>query len=187
MQNSVPKGEGGMLAILGSSIEDIEKILKDNEKNFKAYIANDNSNNQIVISGKTNDLKNLSEFLKTNKIKNIKLPVSAPFHCNLMKKASQIMKDELEKIEFQKSNNTLISNVTANEILNLKDLKELLVEQIEMRVRWRETIINMINKGINQFIEIGPGKVLSGLIKRINKDVKITSINEQSDIESLKI
>ena len=187
MQNSVPKGEGGMLAILGSSIEDIEKILKDNEKNFKAYIANDNSNGQIVISGKTNDLKNLSEFLKTNKIKNIKLPVSAPFHCNLMKKASQIMKDELEKIEFQKSNNTLISNVTANEILNLKDLKELLVEQIEMRVRWRETIINMINKGINQFIEIGPGKVLSGLIKRINKDVKITSINEQSDIESLKI
>ena len=187
MQNSVPKGEGGMLAILGSSIEDIEKILKDNEKNFKAYIANDNSNGQIVISGKTNDLKNLSEFLKTNKIKNIKLPVSAPFHCNLMKKASQIMKDELEKIEFQKSNNTLVSNVTANEILNLKDLKELLVEQIEMRVRWRETIINMINKGINQFIEIGPGKVLSGLIKRINKDVKITSINEQSDIESLKI
>ena len=187
MQNSVPKGEGGMLAILGSSIEDIEKILKDNEKNFKAYIANDNSNGQIVISGKTNDLKNLSEFLKTNKIKNIKLPVSAPFHCNLMKKASQIMKDELEKIEFQKSNNTLISNVTADEILNLKDLKELLVEQIEMRVRWRETIINMINKGINQFIEIGPGKVLSGLIKRINKDVKITSINEQSDIESLKI
>ena len=187
MQNSVPKGEGGMLAILGSSIEDIEKILKDNEKNFKAYIANDNSNGQIVISGKTNDLKNLSEFLKTNNIKNIKLPVSAPFHCNLMKKASQIMKDELEKIEFQKSNNALISNVTANEILNLKDLKELLVEQIEMRVRWRETIINMINKGINQFIEIGPGKVLSGLIKRINKDVKITSINEQSDIESLKI
>ena len=187
MQNSVPKGEGGMLAILGSSIEDIEKILKDNEKNFKAYIANDNSNGQIVISGKTNDLKNLSEFLKTNKIKNIKLPVSAPFHCNLMKKASQIMKDELEKIEFQKSNNTLISNVTANEILNLKDLKELLVEQIEMRVRWRETIINMINKGINQFIEIGPGKVLSGLIKRTNKGVKITSINKQSDIESLKI
>ena len=187
MQNSVPKGEGGMLAILGSSIEDIEKILKDNEKNFKAYIANDNSNGQIVISGKTNDLKNLSEFLKTNNIKNIKLPVSAPFHCNLMKKASQIMKDELEKIEFQKSNNTLISNVTANEILNLKDLKELLVEQIEMRVRWRETIINMINKGINQFIEIGPGKVLSGLIKRTNKGVKITSINKQSDIESLKI
>ncbi len=187
MQNSVPKGEGGMLAILGSSIEDVEKILKDNEKNFKAFIANDNSNGQIVISGKTKDLENLSEFLKKDKIKNIKLPVSAPFHCNLMEKASQIMKSELEKTEFKKSDNILISNVTANEILNLNDLKELLIKQIEMRVRWRESIINMINKGVNQFIEIGPGKVLSGLIKRINKDIKITSINEQSDIESLNI
>ena len=187
MQNSVPEGEGGMLAILGSSIEYIEKILRENEKFFQADIANDNSNGQIVISGKTKDLKNLSEFLKTNRIKNIKLPVSAPFHCSLMKNATEIMKSELQKIDFQKSNNILISNVTANEILDEKELKELLINQIEMRVRWRESILNMINKGVDQFIEIGPGKVLSGLVKRINKDVKITSINQQSDIESLKI
>ena len=187
MQNSVPKGEGGMLAILGSSIEDIEKILKNNEKIFEAYIANDNSNGQIVISGKTKDLENLSHFLKVNKIKNIKLPVSAPFHCRLMKKASDIMEDELKKLNFQKSKNILISNVTAKEILDEKDLKELLIKQIEMRVRWRESILYMIDKGVSHFIEIGPGKVLSGLIKRINKDVKITSINEQSDIESLLI
>ena len=187
MQNSVPEGEGGMLAILGSSIEYIEKILRENEKFFQADIANDNSNGQIVISGKTKDLKNLSEFLKTNRIKNIKLPVSAPFHCSLMKNATEIMKSELQKIDFQKSNNILISNVTANEILDERELKELLINQIEMRVRWRESILNMINKGVDQFIEIGPGKVLSGLVKRINKDVKITSINQQSDIESLKI
>ena len=187
MQNSVPEGEGGMLAVLGSSIEYIEKILRENEKFFQADIANDNSNGQIVISGRTKDLKNLSEFLKTNKIKNIKLPVSAPFHCSLMKNATEIMKSELQKIDFQKSNNILISNVTANEILDEKELKELLINQIEMRVRWRESILNMINKGVDQFIEIGPGKVLSGLIKRINKDIKITSINQQSDIESLKI
>ena len=187
MQNSVPEGEGGMLAVLGSSIEYIEKILRENEKFFQADIANDNSNGQIVISGRTKDLKNLSEFLKTNRIKNIKLPVSAPFHCSLMKNATEIMKSELQKIDFQKSNNILISNVTANEILDEKELKELLINQIEMRVRWRESILNMINKGVDQFIEIGPGKVLSGLIKRINKDIKITSINQQSDIESLKI
>ena len=187
MQNSIPEGEGGMLAVLGSSIEYIEKILRENEKFFQADIANDNSNGQIVISGRTKDLKNLSEFLKTNKIKNIKLPVSAPFHCSLMKNATEIMKSELQKIDFQKSNNILISNVTANEILDEKELKELLINQIEMRVRWRESILNMINKGVDQFIEIGPGKVLSGLIKRINKDIKITSINQQSDIESLKI
>ena len=187
MQNSVPEGEGGMLAVLGSSIEYIEKILRENEKFFQADIANDNSNGQIVISGRTKDLKNLSEFLKTNRIKNIKLPVSAPFHCSLMKNATEIMKSELQKIDFQKSNNILISNVTANEILDEKELKELLINQIEMRVRWRESILNMINKGVDQFIEIGPGKVLSGLIKRIYKDIKITSINQQSDIESLKI
>ena len=187
MQNSVPKGEGGMLAVLGVKIEDIEKILKDNEKKFNAQIANDNSDGQIVLSGKNNDLESVSNFLKDNKIKNIKLPVSAPFHCELMTKATEIMRKELEKVDFKKSNNKLISNVTANEILDVKDLKSLLINQIEKRVRWRESIINMVNYGVSQFIEIGPGKVLSGLIKRINKNVKITSINNQSDIESLKI
>ena len=187
MQNSVPKGEGGMLAVLGSKIEDVEKILSDNRNNFVAYVANDNSNGQIVMSGKTKDLQILSEFLRDNKIKNIKLPVSAPFHCSLMSKATMVMTEELQKINFKQSKNILISNVTAEEISNTEDLKYLLIKQIEKRVRWRESILNMINKGVNQFIEIGPGKVLSGLVKRINKDVKISSINSQSDIESLNI
>ena len=187
MQNSVPKGEGGMLAVLGSKIEDVEKILNDNQNNFVAQIANDNSDGQIVLSGKTKDLQILSEFLKDNKIKNIKLPVSAPFHCSLMSKATTVMTEELQKINFKQSKNILISNVTAEEISNTEDLKNLLIKQIEKRVRWRESILNMINKGVNQFIEIGPGKVLSGLVKRINKDVKISSINSQSDIESLNI
>ena len=187
MQNSVTQGEGGMLAVLGSNIDDIEKILVDNEKNFQAFIANDNTEGQIVISGKTNNLEKLSNKLKDKKIKNIKLPVSAPFHCNLMIKATEIMSDELKKIKFQESNNILISNVTANEIKNVNELKTLLISQIERRVRWRESVINMINKGVDQFIEIGPGKVLAGLIKRIDKNVKTISINDISDIESLKI
>ena len=185
MQNSVPKGEGGMLAVLGVKIEDMEKLLKDNEKKFYAQIANDNSDGQIVLSGKNEDLESLSNFLRDNKIKNIKLPVSAPFHCELMTKATEILRKELENVDFKKSNNTLISNVTADEILDVKDLKNLLISQIEKKVRWRESIINMVNYGVSQFIEIGPGKVLSGLIKRINKNVKITSINNKSDIESL--
>ena len=187
MQNAVPKGEGGMLAVLGSKIEDIEKILKDNKKSFKAQIANDNSDGQIVLSGINKDLDLISTYLKDNKIKNIKLPVSAPFHCDLMSKATEIMRKELEKIDFKESNNRLISNVTADEILNVNDLKSLLISQIEKKVRWRESIINMINYGVNQFIEIGPGKVLTGLIKRIDKNVKTTSINNQSDIERLEI
>ena len=187
MQNSMPEGEGSMLAILGLKIEEVEQILKDNQNSFEAQVANDNSDGQIVIGGKTRDLKILSEFLKEKKIKNIKLPVSAPFHCSLMNKATEVMSKELKKIKFKPSKNILISNVTAEEISNIEDLKSLLINQIENRVRWRESILNMINKGVNQFIEIGPGKVLSGLVKRINKDVKISSINTKSDIESLNI
>jgi [acyl-carrier-protein] S-malonyltransferase len=187
MQNSVPKGEGGMVAVLGSTVDVIEKILKDNEQNLTAQIANDNSEGQIVLSGKTDDLDKLILILKENSIKNIKLPVSAPFHCNLMNKATNIMNDELNKLNFNEGENKLISNVTANEISNTTELKELLVKQIENRVRWRESVINMINGNVNHFIEIGPGKVLSGLVKRINKEVKIDTINNQGDIEGLKI
>ena len=187
MQNSVPRGEGGMLAILGSSIEIIEKILKNNKDNFLAEIANDNSVGQIVISGKNQDLEKLSLVLKENKIKNIKLPVSAPFHCSLMNKATEIMKEELGKLNFKKGTNVLISNITANEIFNSDELKDLLVKQIENKVRWRESVIYMIKNGINHFIEIGPGKVLSGLVKRINNEVVVNSINNEEDIKSIKI
>ena len=187
MQNSVPKGQGGMVAVLGSTVEIVEKILFENKEKFKAQIANDNSEGQIVLSGKTNDLEKLVQILKDNSIKNIKLPVSAPFHCDLMNSATQIMKAELNKLIFKNGQNKLISNVTANEIKDKDELKSLLIKQIESRVRWRESVINMIKNKVNHFIEIGPGKVLSGLVKRINKDVKIDTINSQSDIESLKI
>jgi len=187
MQNSVPKGEGGMVAVLGSTVEIIEKILRDNEQILSVQIANDNSDSQIVLSGKTEDLNKLILILKKNTIKNINLPVSAPFHCSLMNKATNRMSDELNKLNFIEGENKLISNVTANEISNTSEIKDLLVRQIENRVRWRESVINMINNDVNHFIEMGPGKVLSGLIKRINKEVKIDTINNQEDIEGLKI
>ena len=187
MQNAVPKGEGGMLAVLGSKIDLIEKILDENKENFFVQIANDNSDGQLVLSGKQNDLKKLIDVLKSNSIKNIKLPVSAPFHCSLMNKATEIMTKEIENINFQNGNNKLISNVTAAEIPDTIQLKKLLIDQIENRVKWRESIINMIDKGVDHFIEIGPGKVLSGLVKRINRDIKIDTINNESDIDNLKI
>ena len=187
MQNSVPEGEGGMIAVLGSSVEKIEKILDENKNFFFAEIANDNSEGQIVMSGKSQELEKLSKILKDKKIKNIKLPVSAPFHCSLMSKASKIMSIELEKLNFKKGRNNLISNITADENCNEEELKDLLVKQIENRDRWRESVINMINKNVKQFIEIGPGKVLSGLIKRINKDILINSINNEEDIKKLNI
>ena len=187
MQNSVPKGQGGMVAVLGSTVEIIENLLKDNEQNFNAQIANDNSEGQIVLSGKMDDLDKLIIVLKENSIKNIKLPVSAPFHSSLMSKATSIMSQELNKLSFNQVRTKLISNVTAKEISSTNELKDLLIKQIENRVRWRESVINMINNDVNHFIEIGPGKVLSGLVKRINREVKIDTINNQENIESLKI
>ena len=187
MQNSIPNGEGGMTAVLGTTIENIENLLKENQNNFKVEIANDNSEGQIVLSGRIKDLNSLSSLLKEKKIKNIRLPVSAPFHCSLMNKATEIMREELSKLNFKKGVNPLISNITADEIFNADELKDLLVKQIENRVRWRESIINMINKGINQFIEIGPGKVLSSLVKRINKEVKVSSINSEEEMKNIKI
>ncbi len=187
MQNSVPKGHGGMVAVLGSTVDIIETILTENKKNFKAQIANDNSEGQIVLSGKTEDLEKLIQTLKDNSIKNVKLPVSAPFHSDFMNNATKIMTEELNKLNFINGQNKLISNVTAYEIKDPDELKNLLIKQIESRVRWRESVINMIENDVNHFIEIGPGKVLSGLVKRINRNVKIDTINSQSDIESLKI
>ena len=186
MQNAVPKGEGGMIAVLGSTIENIEEILNKKKNEFVIEIANDNSNGQIVLSGKNMDLEKFSDYLKEKNIKNIKLPVSAPFHCKLMSKATEIMKIEIENTDFKNFKNILISNVTANEILNKSDLKKLLIDQIENRVRWRESINFMIEKGVQSFTEIGPGKVLSGLIKRIDKNVKIRTINSIDDIKNFK-
>ena len=114
-------------------------------------------------------------------------PVSAPFHSNLLSEATKIMAEELNKLEFKNSENKIISNVTAKEMSNIDELKMLLIKQIENRVRWRESVLNMIEKGVNHFIEIGPGKVLSGLVKRINREVKIDTINNQEDIKNLVI
>ena len=187
MQNAVPKGEGGMLAVLGSKVEIIEDLLNANKNNFIAQIANDNSEGQIVLSGRISDIEKLIQVLKSKNVKNIKLPVSAPFHCELMNNATKIMSNEIQKLDFHESKNKLISNVTAKEIKNKEELKILLIDQIENRVRWRESVVHMINKGVNHFIEIGPGKVLTGLIKRIDKNVKTNTINTENDIRDLKI
>ena len=187
MQSAVPKGVGGMVAVLGSSIETVENIINENKTKYECYIANDNSLGQIVLSGKIEDLEKMIIDLKAASIKNIKLPVSAPFHCKLMNKATLVMKDEITKLNFNESSNILISNVTGKEIKNSNELKDLLVQQIESRVRWRESVLLMINKGINQFIEIGPGKVLSGLIKRIDRNVKVSAINTEEDIKLINI
>ena len=185
MQNAVPKNQGGMVAVLGEDIKRIKEIIDNNKSKFECFLANDNSHGQVVISGKIRDLNELINELKNLNIKNIKLPVSAPFHCKLMSPATEIMKKELEKIKFSSPKNMIVSNVTAKQIDNPNTIKNLLVEQIEKPVRWRESIENIISSGNNKFIEIGPGKVLSGLVKRIDRKVELNQVNNISDLENL--
>ena len=186
MQTAVPKGTGGMVAVLGIEIKEINNLL-ENQSNYKCYIANDNSNGQIVLSGLNSDIDKFIETLKTKKIKNIKLPVSAPFHCKLMNKATSIMRDKINNTNFEKPKNVIISNVTGSETQEIEKIKDLLIKQIESPVRWRESVIYMIKNGVTNFIEIGPGKVLSGLVKRIDKTISINTINKLEDLEDIKL
>ena len=187
MQLAIPKGEGGMLAVLGTEVKIISDLLNENQKKYQCFIANDNSTGQIVLSGMNKDLDALTEDLKKNTIKNIRLPVSAPFHSKLMSSATEIMKQEINQSNFIHPKNTIISNVTSLETTEPNQIKELLIKQIENPVRWRESVIYMINKGVTKFVEIGPGKVLSGLVKRIDKSVTIVSINELDDLQGVKL
>ncbi len=185
MQNAVPNGEGGMIAVLGKEINEVSKIIQDNFDNYKCYVANDNCLGQIVISGKLTSLEKFGEELIKEKIKFVKLPVSAPFHCPLMKKASDEMKSKILDTKFNDPIVSVISNVTAMPENKSENIKKLLIEQIEKPVRWRESVNNMISYGINRFIEVGPGKVLSGLVKRIDRNVILNQVNKLEDLKKI--
>ena len=186
MQRSMPLGTGGMVAVLGQSEEEILIIIEKLKSYGKLYIANDNADGQIVLSGEIHAIDYLCENAKTLGAKRaIKLPVSAPFHCELIHEASSILKDELEKFSFEEFSYPLYSNVTA-EKSDANNVKALLSKQVINRVRWRETIQNMIRDKVETFIEIGPGNVLTNLIKRNTKDVKAVSIGKLSDLDKLE-
>ena len=182
MQEAVAPGQGAMIAILGMTIDDVQKEINLLPKKEICEIANDNSNTQVVVSGEKMVIEILSENLKKKKKKGILLPVSAPFHCSLMKKAAESMTDKIKNTNFSKPKPSIISNVTAKEETDVNKIKPLLVDQITSKVRWRESVEYMIKQGVADFLEIGPGKVLSGLVKKMNKDVKTSNINSMKDI-----
>jgi len=184
MQDAVPAGEGAMIAVLGMTIEEVEQEINQLPKGEICEIANDNSNTQIVVSGKKKIIDDLDKNLKKKKKRGILLPVSAPFHCSLMKKAAENMKEKIESTNFLQPNPKIISNVTAKEEVDVNKIKPLLIDQITSRVRWRESIHYMVKEGVLNFLEIGPGKVLSGLVKKINKDLKISNISSIEDIKN---
>ena len=182
MQESVPEGMGSMTAVLGMTLDEVEKEINLLPKEEICEIANDNSNSQIVVSGTKVANEILNENLKKKKKKGIVLPVSAPFHCSLMKEASEKMKSKIENTIFLKPTPSIISNVTAKNENDTSVIKNLLIKQIISRVRWRESVDFMIKNGITEFLEIGPGKVLSSLVKKMNKNVKVTNIDSLENL-----
>ncbi len=187
MQEAVPAGKGAMTAILGMSINEVEEEIKELKENGICEIANDNTNGQVVVSGEKSTIEILNNNLKKKKKRGLILPVSAPFHCSMMKKATEIMKDKINNTNFLEPKPKIISNVTAKEENKPNLIKSLLINQITSRVRWRESVNYMVEKGINKFIEIGPGKVLTGLVKKINSEIDIKNINSIEDVENYKI
>ena len=185
MQEAVPVGKGGMLAVLGSENEEIEDCIKKIKSKGVCEIANDNAPGQIIVSGNIELIQELQNILKENKKKSIMLPVSAPFHCSLMNAAATNMKSKIENVNFTKPNYEIIANVTASPTNGPAEMKKLLVEQIYSKVRWRESILYMANQNITEYLEIGPGKVLTGLVKRILPSTNSSSINSIEDIKNI--
>ena len=187
MQEAVPSGKGSMIAVMGLDLNEINKFIEE-IKGDKGVceVANDNSHSQIILSGDKSAIDEISKNLKNNKKKSIPLPVSAPFHCSLMKPAAKKMEKNIFETNFDNPRVQIVSNVTAQATKNSDDIKRLLVEQIFSKVRWRESIEYMVSKGVKEFIEIGPGKVLSGLVKRINDKVSSKSLNTIDEIQNLK-
>ena len=186
MQEAVPLGEGSMIAVLGIKIEELINLLKqiDTKKGI-CEIANDNAVGQVIVSGNKQKVELLQDFLKEKKIKSIPLKVSAPFHCSLMKPAAKIMEEKIQKTDFKSPLFNIVNNVTATSETNSDKIKRLLIEQIFSTVNWRESIINMSKAGVKDFIEIGPGKALTGMVKRTIKEANCFSINSITDIKNL--
>ena len=186
MQEAVPLGEGSMIAVLGTKIEELQNLLKqiDTKKGI-CEIANDNAVGQVIVSGNKEKVELLQNFLKEKKIKSIPLKVSAPFHCSLMKPAAKIMEEKIQKTNFKDPLFNIVNNVTAAPETNSDKIKKLLIDQIFSTVNWRESIINISKAGIKDFIEIGPGKALTGMVKRTIKEANCFSINNITDIKNL--
>ena len=186
MQDAVPLGEGTMIAVLGLSIEEVKSLISSsNQKDGICEIANDNANGQIIVSGETNKVQDFNKILKSKKIKTIPLKVSAPFHCSLMKPAANIMSEKINNTNFNEPKHEIVTNINALAEKKPENLKKFLIEQIYSTVKWRESLIKMSNSGVKNFIEIGPGKTLTGMVKRTIKNVNTFSINSITDIENL--
>ena len=183
MQKAVPIGVGAMAAILGLNFELVEKIAQEASQKQVCQAANDNDPNQVVISGNLEAVERAIILAKEKGAKRaIILPVSAPFHCELMQPASDVMAEAFSKVSFKIPSSPIVANYTALPVVDPSEIKNLLIKQITGRVRWRETINYMSQNGVDKVIEIGSGKALTGMIRRINKDINCYNIGSSDDL-----
>ncbi len=185
MIQAVPAGQGGMAALLGVDFEKAAEIAKFASSEGACQAANDNGGGQVVISGVMAAIdKAVASASQFGVKRAVKLPVSAPFHSTLMQPAAIAMQEALAEVKVYAPKVPLIANVTAQEVLNPDEIRDLLVKQVTGMVRWRESVTELKNKGVGRIIEIGAGKVLSGLVKRIEAEVETVSIQTPADVES---
>ncbi|WP_425403919.1 ACP S-malonyltransferase [Hwanghaeella sp.] len=185
MQAAVPVGEGAMAAILGLDLADAEAVAEEAAQGEVCNAANDNAPGQIVLSGAAAAIERAVVIAKEKGAKRaMPLPVSAPFHCDMMQPAAEAMADALGKVNIQAPSLPLVANVTAEFVTSPDRIRELLVQQVCGRVRWRESVLFMKGQNVDTLVEVGAGKVLTGLVRRIDKEMTGTAVNTPADIEA---
>jgi [acyl-carrier-protein] S-malonyltransferase len=186
MQDAVPVGEGAMAAILGLDLEDVEALVADAAQTGVCAVANDNSPGQVVISGAKAAVEKAAELATEKGAKRaMMLPVSAPFHCPLMQPAAERMAEALANTVIAAPAVPIMANVTAEPVTEPQTIRELLVEQVTATVRWREGVMAMKRHEIATLIELGTGKVLTGLARRIDRDIEAVSVEGPGDVEAV--
>jgi [acyl-carrier-protein] S-malonyltransferase len=186
MQRAVPVGEGAMAALLGLSLEDAAAVAEEAAQGEVCSAANDNATGQVVISGASAAIDRAVEIAKEKGArKSMRLNVSAPFHCAMMQPAADEMRDALAEVAIQAPAVPLVANVTAAPVSDPDRIRELLVMQVTAMVRWRESVLAMKEAGVVQLYEIGSGKVLATMTRRIDREVQAGAVNAPEDIEKL--
>ncbi|MCG5241737.1 ACP S-malonyltransferase [Azospirillum doebereinerae] len=185
MQKAVPVGKGGMAALLGADPEQAQAIAADAAQGEVCSVANDNSAGQVVISGSADAIDRAIALAAERGLKrSVRLPVSAPFHCSLMQPAADAMAEALAAVTISAPVVPVIANVTASAVSDPNAIRKLLIEQVTGMVRWRESVLFMKEQGVTTLVEIGSGKVLAGLTKRIDKELSASSVGTPADVES---
>jgi len=187
MQEAVPVGTGAMAAVIGGELSEIQRVCEEARAAQVCSVANMNSPNQVVIAGNTEAVDRAIEALKGVAKRVIKLNVSAPFHCALMKPAQDRLAADLERLTFNEPSMPVVTNVDARPTTAPDELRDALVRQVSATVRWSESMQLLVQQGVDTFVEAGPGKVLTGLMRQINRDAKALNVEDAASLEATRV